>query len=257
MPSNPQRTYHYHASAHVLSGRFHRPVEHFIEVQGATSLPTIGGHGSARIENFQLREFVSLRKGYTHVSGSKHESEDVHTTLVTAALEGLNILDVVTADRIVARLASSHNVNDNEPRITMVGTKFENLRIAGSDIHVEVDTELFERIQTFEDATKEFHSNAEFCKMVEDPFKTGKPVKKPEAHGVFLCSCVKEMKTSCPGVKRVGHCFVIPEFGKVFLGEVLLRHAQRTLTMLRFELGSPVSGDATLAQVFSNGRTWP
>src|ERR1051325_4480241 len=41
-------TFHYHACAHAFSGRFTRPFDHLIDVQAATSLPVIGGHGSTR-----------------------------------------------------------------------------------------------------------------------------------------------------------------------------------------------------------------
>jgi len=42
-------------------------------------------------------------KGYTHVSGAHQTDDGSHNTLVTSTVEGLNLLDVVTADRIVAR----------------------------------------------------------------------------------------------------------------------------------------------------------
>jgi hypothetical protein len=258
MTATPRRTYHYHASAHAFSARFTRPIEHLIEVQAATSLPTIGGHGNAHIEEFRFQEFVSFRRGYSHVSGSRYEADGTYTTLVTSVVEGLNILDVITADRIVGRLASSHVLQDREPHITIVGSKFENLRIAGCKTDVTFDYDLFGRISNYADARKELDSNPNFRKMAVDPFSTGEPVPAPDACGVILCSCVKEMNTTCPGVKQVGHHgYHVPEFGKVFLGEMLLQQCQRTLTMLRFELGSPVSGDGTAAQVLSNGQIWP
>src|SRR5260370_17180583 len=93
------KRYHYHANAHVLSADFVRPVQHVIEVQAGTSLPTTGGVGRARVENFRFDEVVSFTRGYSHVSGSVkvQGSERIHTTHATAPVEGLNILDVVTA----------------------------------------------------------------------------------------------------------------------------------------------------------------
>jgi len=60
-----------------------------------------------------------------------------------------------------------------------------------------------------------------------------------------------------PGVERKGHCFVIPKFGKLFLGEILMQYGRRTLTMVRFELGSPVSATGTAIQLDSNGSPIP
>src|SRR6266568_4934203 len=66
-------TFHYHACAHAFSGQFTRPFHDLIEVQAATALPIIGGHGNSRVSNFQFREFVTFKHGYTHVSGAHQE----------------------------------------------------------------------------------------------------------------------------------------------------------------------------------------
>ncbi len=254
----PLKSYHYNAHAHGLSGRFDRPVEHFIEVQAATSLPTTGGHGNSRVSNFQFQEFVSFKSAYSHVSGSQKREDGTYTTLTTATVEGLNILDVVTADRIVARLASQHPAEHDEPHIAVLGSKFENLRIAGCPAEVELNHELFLRLDTFDAIRKELASNGDFRKMAEDPFRTGQTQKvPPDPQGVFLCSLAKDMKTTCPGVKRQGHAFIVPQFGKVFVAEMLAKHGSRTLTMLRVEMGSPVSGTALAAEAIINGNPWP
>lgn len=257
---SPYRTFHYHACAHAFSGHFTRPFEHQIDVQAASALPIIGGHGQARVENFQFREFLSFKRGYTHVSGARQREEDgseSHNTLVTSVIEGLNLLDVVTADRIVARLYSKHRLGEAEGLVSMVGSRFENLRIADCDVKIELDLDLFEEIPTYGSALNDFDKKGDFYKIASDPFKTKDPIKKPGPNGAFLCSCVKEMETSCPGVERVGHSFSVGGFGKIFLGEVVIRHAERTLTMVRFEIGSAVSASGTSVQAFSNGRTYP
>lgn len=261
MSPQPFSTFHYHACAHAFSARFTRPFDQLIDVQAASALPIIGGHGNSRVENFQFREFVSFKKGYTHVSGAHQEDDKSHNTLVTSTIEGLNLLDIVTADRIVARLYSKHHAEEEgkgkEGFVSMVGSKFENLRIAGCQVHVDLNLKLFQNIQTFKQAQDEFAKGGEFYKIAEDPLNTGKPIPAPGPNGAFLCSCVKEMETDCPGVTRDGHCFSVPGFGKIFLGEVVIRHAERTLTMVRFEIGSAVSGDGTAVQAFSDGRGYP
>ena len=252
-----KKTYHYNAHGHGLSGQFERPIQRLIEVQAGTSLPITGGHGNSRVSKFKFEEFVSFDAAYTHVSGSQNKHDLSYTTLVTSTIEGLNILDVVTADRIVGRLSSEQPPDHKEPHIVLLGSKFENLRIAGCPVELELNHDLFLRLDTFEAIRKELESAAEFRKMAEDPYQTGETQKLPDAHGVLLCSLVKSMKTNCPGVKRHGHVFVVPQFGKIFLGEVLAKHGMRTLTMLRLELGSPVTASAVGGQVVVNGQTWP
>ena len=157
-----KKTYFYNAHAHGLSARFERPVEHMIEVQAATSLPTTGGHGNARLNKFKFQEFVSYETAYSHVSGSQNKADAAYTTLVTATIEGLNILDVVTADRIVARMSSQHPGDHHEPHIVFLGSRFDNLRIAGCPVEAELNHDLFLRLDTFAAIRKELESNNDF-----------------------------------------------------------------------------------------------
>lgn len=267
MSPEPYSTFHYHACAHAFSGHFKRPFEHQIDVQAASALPITGGHGQARVENFQFREFLSFRKGITHVSGAEQIEEEngvkvkTHNTLVTSTVEGLNLLDVVTADRIVARLYSKHREGEAEGTFNMIGSRFEGLRIADCDVKVELDLGLMEKVATYQKALEEFDKKGDFHTIASNPFKDrGKEllVEKPKQCGAILCSCVKEIKTPCPGVTRVGHHgFHVQGFGTIFLGEVVISHATRTLTMIRFEIGSAVSGKGTAAQANSDGTQWP
>jgi len=249
----------YHASAFALSGHLKRPAEHLIEVQAGSTLPTTGGQGSARVENFRLDQMISFKAGYSRVSGSEkvENGKVIHTTLATVTIEGLNIFDVVTADRVVARLASSFE-SGSEAHILIMGSRFENLRIAGCKVDVELHHELALKLATFEAARKEFESNEEFRKMSDDPLNPGRAPKKLDASGVIRCSIVKELKpTKCPGVEHRGHhghVLVVPEFGTVHLAEVVIEHGRKILTMLRIDLGSPNGGGTTVGQADSNGR---
>jgi hypothetical protein len=277
------RQFHYHASAHALSGVLTRPVPHVIEVQAGIALPSTGGAGSATVENFRVDEVVSFKRGYTQVSGSvKQEGKKViHTTHATAALEGLNILDVVTADRIVARLSSSFEEpppgtepKPTEGRVLLIGSKFENLRIAGYPVDVELDHELFLGLGTFSairDAWKVkdgklWQATAETHKAFGLDEKVLPDQLEP--NGGMFSSIVKEVHFKEPGfgnrqgeykpagITRLGrHAYHVVDFGKIFLGEILCQHGRKTLTMLRIELGSPNGGSFTGGEASSNG--WP
>jgi hypothetical protein len=258
MPKEPARkTFIYNAHGHALSGHIQRPFDQIIEVQAGTSLPTIGGHGSARMDNYQLRQFISFKSGYSHVSGSQNEKDGSYTTLVSSTVEGLNILDVVTADRVVARLSCHYIMPNDEPSIIALGSKFENLCIAGCPVKVELNHDFFLHADTFEAIRKELASNSDFRKIAEDPFQTGQPHKLSKDPGVVICTLVKSMTTACPSLKPKVNTIEIPQFGKVFVAEIIAQHSRRTLTMLRLELGSPVCGPVMAAQVQGNGTTYP
>ena len=251
-----QRTYIFNGHGHALSGHITHPFDHQIEVQAGMSLPTTGGVGQSRVENFRFHHYASFGVGHTYVVGSK-SSDDTYSTLVTSVVEDLNILDVVRADRVVARLASSHRLDEAEPRITLLCSTIENLRICGCPVQLEFENDLFLRCNTFEKLKEEFDGNAEFRKMAADPAVTTPPRVPADPQGVFLCSLVKSMKVDCASVRASGHAVEVPEFGRVYVGEVLAQYRKRTLTMLRVELGCPVGGGFVAAQTIGNGHPWP
>jgi hypothetical protein len=259
MPDKVKRVFHYHAHGHALGGSFTRPVSRFIEVQAPSVLPTIGGYGNARVENFRLDNHIQFKAGYSHVAGSKQQKDnkESHTTLVTAVVEGLNLLDVVTADRVVLRLSGDHVFSDEESHFSFLGSTLENLKICGHSVEIELNDRLFAHLDTFAKVKKELETDKEFKKMAEDPFHSGTPTKLRHGNGEILCSLVKTIKTNAPGVTVEGHALVIPAFGRVYIAEALIGLNKRTLSMLRFELGSPVEGTAVVSQAAINGTHFP
>jgi hypothetical protein len=252
----PSQVYHYSAHALGLSAKFERPIEHLIEVQAPSSLASTGGHSYSRVNNFRFEEFVSFSSAYSYVSGSQKSEDGTYTTLSTATVEGLNILDVVTADRLVARLASQHSAGKDEASVVVLGSTFDNLRIAGCRAEVQLHHELFLSLDTNDAIRKALASNSEFRTMAEDPYQTGQKRAVPNARGVLLCSLVKDIRLSCPGVKSQGHTLVVPQFGKIFLAEMLVQPGMRTLTMLRFDLGSPGCGTGVVSEAAIDGDPW-
>lgn len=238
-------TFHYRACAHALSANFTRPFAHNLEIQAPISLPTIGGHGHSRVENFQFREFISFKKGYTHVSGSQAE-DGSYNTLVIAVVEGLNILDVVTADRVVARIRSKHFKDAAEGEISLAGSKFENLKISCCPVKAELDFDLLEDILTFERAKAQLGKIRQIAGAA-----------RGSDHTPIAASCIKPLDPKCPGVRTERHGFHVDGFGNVFLGEVMIKHGEKTLTMIRLELGSAVAGSGTVVEASSNGQPWP
>lgn len=258
-PSKDNPLFHYHGNAYAFSGHFARPFEQQIDVQAASSLCVVGGHGCARVDNFQFRNFISFKAGYTHVSGGHQTDDDTNNTLVTSTIEGLNMMDVLTADRVVGRLYSKHPKAVAEGNITMNGSKFDNLQICGQRATIDLDFDLFKKIQTFKQAIDEYkNADSDFHKRAVNPFGvTGEDLPNQGGDGVFLCSLVKNLEVDHPGVEVDGHSVYVPGFGTVYFAEVFMTHGQRVLTMFRYELGSSMSGSGSGATAASNGRQYP
>ncbi len=236
--------FHFQAEAHAFSGTFHRPILYTIEALAAISLPTIGGHAHSQVENFHADHLVRFAAAHCHVSGS-WQNDEIATTHSTAVIEGLNILDFVTADRIVACLTSEHRRGEMEGHIVALGSTFDGLKIGGHDVKVTLRHDLLLECKDFNSLRK---------RLAKD--------KKPDkisatTDGVALCSLVEEIKTDLPGVEKRGHILRIPHFGEIAVAEVFAAFGTRTLTMLCLKLGSPTSGTATVAESTTNGLPPP
>jgi hypothetical protein len=266
MCPRPVDGFNFHAEGHAFSAVFTRPVPTHIDAKAATSLPTIGGHAHHRVEDFQVPRIVRFKAAHTHVSGS-FEDEFTAVTHSTTTIEGVNLLDVITADRITARLTSQHNIRkykdrpekerpkgydpedyDKEGHIIALGSTFHGLRIAGYPVEVILHNELLLDCKTHADLDNWYKKNGAGGGIVS------------RKHGVLLCSLVKEIITDFPGLSKEDkkkHIFHVPHFGTVSLAEVLSEDGTKTLTMLQFHLGCPDGGAGTMAQARTNGQQPP
>src|SRR5687767_10753327 len=133
------RRFLYDAHGLAVGGRIIRPFNEVVEATNSISLPISGGHGSARCGQFAFRNLLSFKSAVTTVAGS--ESPDHWNTSVTVEIEGLNVMGMVTADRIVARLSSERSKAADtgaDAPILPVGSYFEDLRIGGAKIQAKI-----------------------------------------------------------------------------------------------------------------------
>jgi len=252
-----KETYFYDVHGSALGGQITGPFQAFIDVQAGASLPTIGGYGSSRAADFRFREIISFRSAHTEVMGAYDREDGGYHSLATSVVEGLNILGVVTADRVVARASSAWKPGEEESRIVSLGSQFENLRIGGGPVDVELNADVLVKLRTFASLKNEFKLNAAFRTIAENPLQTGQLQNPSDATRVFLCSLVKDIKGIPPGVERRGNMLHVREFGRIFLAEVVAEPGRRALTMLRLELGCALTVSASAASVVGGGSTWP
>ena len=241
--------FHFNAKGHAFSAHFHRPVDVPISAQAATSLPTVGGHAHARVDNFEVPRLVRFRSGSAHVSGSWQDDQIV-TTGATAVVEDFNLLDYLTADRIVANLTAEYtrHTTNKDAHIIALGSHFENLRLGGHAVKVILRHDLLLNSRTFAELRNNLANDAKSGKMTVID------------NGVVLCSLVDRIETDLthlPGFEIRGHILRVPHFGELALAEIFAVPGSITLTMIRFDLGSPTSGLGTVVEAGTNGQPLP
>src|SRR3954453_11498734 len=132
------------------------PFHETVETQASSALPPTGGYSSSSASHFRYREIFRFEHARTLVTGSRLSDvmrdsgpERVHSNLIQSVIEGLDILGVVTADRIEAHIVSEHvSGGSGEPTVTLAGTRFENLKIAGVPVEIDLATDVLDRYDT-------------------------------------------------------------------------------------------------------------
>lgn len=275
------RTHRYHAEATILSGHLHLPVVQKIEPQAHAHLKEEGGYFSERSENYRLESVISIRSAYTHVAGNRGlKPGSGWTTITTTVIEGLNVLEIFTADRIVGQTITDHPAEGYVPSVSFLGSRFENVRIAGHPVEIDVDLgvlggkpasdapytrheELMERIR------KQYQRILRHDQLPSDLGDQYNQLHTTLGKAETLeCSLVNQASGRYPGLS-FGHKIRIPDFGEITLGKLTLEHAdphpqlgvpQQTtvrLTMVDFKFGCAIHGHASGGTGSSNGQSAP
>jgi len=283
MDTNSKRIHYFHADASALGGVLTRPVNEIIPLQAPLSLSPAGGHAAASANggDFPFPEIIKFDTASTQVSGSlSPKPGHGWTTVVTAVVEGLNVLNVVTADRVVAQISTDHPLEGYDPIVTFLGTEIDGLKIGGSPVDVDFDLGICDQGKpgTYPSgpcvSDKAFLSRAaEQYRYMNDPANLPRWVTdrtipdwikqryvwnsaQVAVKGSVVCSLVKGTNGQFGGRPFANVCDV-PNFGRVFLGELLVDCKSYRLTMIRLELGCLADGDSTCATANINGHTQP
>ena len=279
------KTFFFHGQGVGLGGVVTRPFQQLIDARAGASLPITGGRaagssGQHTVPDLKdpkcqgLPEVVSIDSALTELSGTL-DDDGVYRTRISATVTGLNVGGVVTADSVVAKLLTEHYPDEDQPRIDVSGSAIVNLKVMGQPVSVDFDDTLFQDLSTYSKFRDKFDRDPAFKKDMRQRFFWGdlnpdevpdcwreqydfaaKQKSLPRAGGIVPCSAVKGTSGGS-GFQAFRHILVIPNFGVLFLGEVLMQDYARRLTMMRFKLGSPVAADLTVAGGEGNGSNYP
>ncbi|MBZ5655770.1 MAG: hypothetical protein LAO56_10910 [Acidobacteriia bacterium] len=299
MAAMPEAPWHeFHAEAHVLSGHLQRPVEQKIERHAPVALKDRkGGHLTRFTEDVNIEGLVSFRRGSTRVSGSQSVKNDPKNhgwvTVATSILEGLNVFEVFTADRIVSQVATDHPLeNGHYPHVTFLGSHFDNLRVNGVPLTMKLNLgicgerpkgdksyltdpgflkcakEQAERVVKTSGLPKDLQT--EYSNRLAAINNLTKDIDKSRERKI-TCSIVKNIDNldaiPIPGIQAVGHVLIIPHFGTVSLGEVEVSDVYYEgsakpsnyfeLMMVKIDMGCVGHGKVKGPSAGSNGQGFP
>jgi hypothetical protein len=289
MQEKPVRTHDFHAEAHALHGELTLPVASKIAPQAFVKVSEEGGYLSERSSGFRLETIINFDRAYTQVSGHK-ETKKGHgwNTLATSVVEGLNVLEVVTCDRVVSQIATEYPEEGYNPHIFFLGTRFDNLRICGHPVELDMDLNIFgDRLEDDSPYTKSSHfvdrvtqqharireqqgglkdrlaSLLERYNRLPESFETSSGNEEETE-----CSLVNKIEGGFPG-RHFGHVIHIPHFGTIYLAKLKIKHSdpkpetriyRKTLvelTMIDIHMGCATTGSTSVGTARVNGGTKP
>lgn len=228
----------YHAQAIGFSASLHKPCCENIPGQAAVSLSQTGGESYSVVRNFDWKGIFRFDEASAYVTGSTDHGS--HNTLATVTVRGLNIANMVTADQIIARVSSRHERGSDgeigEGEITLMGSSFHGLRIAGHCVEVPLQLETCGPTATF----------AEICRVAADRGIVSQKLQSA-SYSVAAPRC------DATDLKFDKGRIHIPEFGTIYLATVIFKHGYRRISMLRAELGCPIGGGVEVSGGEGNG----
>lgn len=273
--SHNHSQYMYHASAFSISAEFERPKKHSLAPQASIVLASHGGHGAQSVTGYKADGLLSFKEAYTEVAGSYDECHDMHTTYALSVLEGVNIGDMLTADRVVSRVAVYYNADgQSEATYDITGSYYDNLRIAGRKIDIELATDVFHDHNTYSHITKAHQNTTTDDWLVGSKLRSLSGKKLEELENTYnALSGISEAVKECNEKKGrptdrgsywfspanhfdwkksggsseilgFGSIICIPKFGVIRLAEMTVQRHSRTLRMFRVQMCSTAHGDS-------------
>lgn len=278
----PTRRFIFRGNAAAFGGRIVRPKDIVLEAGGASSLTVVGGKSAWSDEDIKFGDTVRIKSAMTSAEGTFDDTKKLielthhkvaeetltTTTVVKAGVKGLVVGEKPLPEKpqlkvksIQVSMTSKSPAASDEPTIRLDSeTSFDTVTINGHELVIEIAHDLFQR----------FDTRAKLLAAVDDPkfakahghhfYLGGQTARRRliREGGYLIGTIVRKISwksTPMPGARIDDNSVIVPEFGTMFFGEILITAVERRVSMLRLQLGSPEGGAEVYSEVATNG-TW-
>lgn len=243
--------YRFNASAIALGGTVNNPARTVIPSLASVALAPTGGLGRTLVTSYN-RDGVMFDTAYSAVRGEMID-RDIYCTVAEVIIDNLTVFDRLHVDALRATVRSRRDLTTGDDAEITFQAEYFGLVVDGREIVPELDLELFERSPTYakflaevtedipgggQKAKQHYRERFEwedgdvFSPATPAPKKPApkKPAPMPLAPRSLRASVVKPQLPCGPGYR-----LSIPRFGKIRLGEVVLKPGQRSLSLLQID----------------------
>jgi hypothetical protein len=276
-----KRRFIFRGNAAAFGGRIVRPKDVVLEAPGASCLMVSGGRTSWSTKDVRFGDFVRLRSASTFAEGlfddtkkaiALSNGEVLEETLTATTRVRAEVKELVVGGTpqfkvksVRASLTGGSPAASYEPSLRVEDeTAIDGVTIDGHELDIELERAVFQKcdtrakLLTAVDDPKFVKANGRYFYM-NTPGASGQPPARGRLvreSGYILGTIVKRISwrgDPFPGAVIDENSVIVPEFGTIYFGEILISATARRLTMLRLRLGSPTGGEGTFVEVDTNG----
>ena len=245
------RTHYFQANASAIGGFIERPFVKNIPVQSPASLSPSGGSDEAATSAFQFEQIITAHATRSRVEGSFLGG--LPTTRTMAAVEGLNVLDTIRADELVAYISTQHPAEDLDvPKVDLSRTVISGLRIGEAILRVHLNLKFLSDGNGKGFPKRPYLLEKSLWKKADKKYDPDK--------GILVCTLVEKIEIvrgKLPAKIVDTNIIEIPNIGRMHLAEFVVTGKSLQLIMMRLELGCPVVGSSSASATQVNGGGYP
>jgi hypothetical protein len=271
MSPAPAQRYLYSGHTVGAAAHFHRldDVENLnypIPALAGSVLPVTGGLSRGHTSDYSFdvdeprhRTLLAVRRIDTVASGK--EFADRYETEIDAEIESIHVVDKLHIDAMKLHVLSTMRKGEAEAVVSTKGNRIEGMRLGRVAVTVTMDDEPLhscgtkQRLAAFFKGQSDDYRRDQSWRFQTDP-KTG-DLADPYGHYVF--SLVREIKLEGQEEEKQaitveGYTIRWKGFGRLILGEVVVKGNNRQLTLVRLAMGSNAGGSGSVGCGQSNGQ---
>ncbi len=280
VPANPfPRRFVFHGNAVaaevILKSIGGQPPPKPTQVQGQSSLPTIGGHSESLVTSSDPAFAQVFSYGECRTQADGLLKGDTAVTTLSSSVEQIRIVNRPSAGetpapqpiefragRLALAMRSTHPANGQAQIEFAAPPVFQDLSLAGRPLRIELRSRLMS-LARLSDLDHAYRTDRAFFDDCRDGFMLPDPTRPPQFGSGLPTFRDHYVVTSI--VRRIvwgnqqieGHVLSVTGFGTIYFGEMLINEYNRRVTLVRMQLGSDVDAQVSFGEGDPNGTFYP
>ena len=231
-----------------------------IPTLGSSVLAPVGGLSHHEVNNFSYvvnepRRRTLLSAQHAKTSARGRERPDQYETEIEVIVRGVSVLEKLHVDVVELKQRATSAKGAPTSLISTTVARVEGLRLGNVTAEVQFDLEPFETCCSKQELV-------DFLGSRDQAYHNAHGWRFKHSNGRIFGTLLRSVELSGPAeelreITVKEHMIHWRGFGRIFLGEVIMREEDRQVSLIRLKMGSDGTGLATIGSGQTNGGTAP